>query len=40
MEAIKAAIATLVESNFATSKFIDLINVIVGEFLKYIEGEI
>ena len=40
MENIKAAIAALVESNFAMSKFLELINVVVGALFGYIEGEI
>ena len=40
MDAIKTAIANLVESNFAMSKFLELINVVVAALFGYIEGEI
>ena len=36
MEAIKAAVTALVESNFAMSKFLELINVIISTILGFV----
>lgn len=36
MDAIKAAVTALVESNFAMSKFLELINVIINAIFGFV----
>ncbi len=40
MDAIKAAVTALVESNFAMSKFLELINVIVTTIFGFVAEEV